>query len=222
MEQQPILSSGKPQRRISLEQILDRFSQGSPTSAPEKPEDRRGDHTLNPGTYPDNPTLKNAAVLIPLVKHDEGLTVLLTQRTDHLANHPGQISFPGGHIEEEDATPEEAALRETEEEVGLDRQHVSIIGRLPDYVTRTGFIVTPVVAWVAPPFDIVPDDHEVAEVFEVPLDFFLDEDNHEKHTLFYAGKNRYFWAMPYGDYYVWGATAGMLKNLYEFLMESDK
>ncbi|MCW9034990.1 MAG: CoA pyrophosphatase [Alphaproteobacteria bacterium] len=218
MEQQQILSTGIPRHLITLEQILKRFSQGNKPTAPKKPEDRRGDHTLNPGTYPDNPTLRTAAVLVPLIKREEGLTVLLTQRTEHLSNHAGQISFPGGHVEEDDETHEEAALRETEEEVGLDRKHISVIGRLSDYVTRTGFIVTPVVGIVEPPFDIKPDDHEVAEVFEVPLDFFLNKDNHQRHTLFYAGKDRYFWAMPYGDYYVWGATAGMLVNLYDFLM----
>jgi 8-oxo-dGTP pyrophosphatase MutT (NUDIX family) len=219
MEQQAILSSRQPKPKLTLGDIKARFySSGSPKD-PANPQDRRGDHTLNPGTYPENPKLRHAAVLVPVVNRPEGLSILLTQRTDHLANHAGQISFPGGHIEDDDSTPEEAALRETEEEVGLHRRHISIIGRLSNYVTRTGFLITPIVGVVEPPFDTTPDPHEVAEVFEVPLDFLLDKKNHERHTLFYAGKDRYFWAMPYGDYYIWGATAGMLVNLHDFLME---
>jgi len=204
-----------------LEQITARFGQSGAPKDPADPQKRRGDHTLNPGTYPDNPELRHAAVLVPMVNRADGPTVLLTQRTDHLSNHAGQVSFPGGHIEDDDASPEDAALRETEEEVGLDRKHVTIIGRLSNYVTRTGFLITPIVGIVEPPFDTTPDPHEVAEVFEVPLSFLLDNDNHERHTMFYAGQDRYFWAMPYGDHYIWGATAGMLVNLHDFLMRPE-
>ncbi len=176
----------------------------------------RGDHDLNPGTLPPAP-LTPAAVLVPLVDRAGGLTVLLTRRTEDLADHAGQISFPGGHIEPGDGVAEEAALRETEEEIGLKRQHVEILGRLDDYITRTGFRVTPVVAFVAPPFDLDPDPEEVAEVFEVPLAFVLDPANHQRHSRRYDGMNRQFYAMTYGGQFIWGATAGMLVNLYERL-----
>jgi len=177
----------------------------------------RGDHDLNPGMTPGT-ELREAAVLVPLVERDDGLTMMLTQRTDHLDHHPGQISFPGGHIEPEDGTPEEAALREAEEEVGLDRKHVRIIGRLDQYITRTGFSVTPVVGFVHPNYTIAPDEFEVAEVFEVPLAFLLDAANHRRDSRVYKGLKREFYAMPYGDYYIWGATAGMIRNLYDVLI----
>ena len=176
----------------------------------------RGDHDLNPGTAPDPPLIP-AAVLVPLVVRPRGLTVLLTERTEHLADHAGQISFPGGHIEAGDAGPEDAALRETEEETGLSRRRVEILGRLDTYITRTGFTVTPVVAIVEPPLELSPDPREVAEIFEVPLAFFLDAANHQRCTRPFQGNDRRFYAMPYGDRYIWGATAGMLVNLYERL-----
>ena len=177
----------------------------------------RGDHDLNPGMTPLS-ELREAAVLVPLVERNEGLTMMLTQRTDHLDNHPGQISFPGGHIEPEDGTPEEAALREAEEEVGLDRKHVRIIGRLDQYITRTGFSVTPVVGFIHPDYTLSPDEFEVAEVFEVPLAFLLDAANHRRDSRVYKGLKREFYAMPYEDYYIWGATAGMIRNLYDVLV----
>ena len=177
----------------------------------------RGDHDLNPGWLPANgrdpASLKQAAVLAPIVERPEGLTVLFTRRTDHLANHPGQISFPGGRMEPHDASPEDAALRETEEEIGLDRRHVDIIGRLDTYITRTGFEITPVVGMVKPPFDLTPDPQEVAEVFEVPLAFLCDPGNRQRHSREVFGSTRHFYALPYGDRYIWGATAGMLVNL---------
>ena len=176
----------------------------------------RGDHDLNPGTRPPDP-LTPAAVLVPIVVRHGGPTVLFTQRTAHLEHHAGQVSFPGGHQEPEDASPNETALRETEEEVGLDRRHVAIVGRLDQYVTRTGFTVTPLVGLVTPPFRMSPDADEVAEVFEVPLDFLLDPANHKREHRLHKGARREFFAMPYGDYYIWGATAGMLMNLYDVL-----
>jgi 8-oxo-dGTP pyrophosphatase MutT (NUDIX family) len=206
---------------VNREWLVQRFSDDSLTSAvPGSIRSRghtRGDHDLNAGVEPPAPPLTPAAVLVPLVQRPEGPTVLLTRRTEHLANHAGQISFPGGHQEPGDETPEDAALRETEEEIGLDRDHLEIIGRLDTYITRTGFRVTPVVALVDPPFDLVPDAHEVDEVFEVPLAFFLDPANHQRHSRHHKGRDRQFYAMPYGDYYIWGATAAMLVNLYEFL-----
>lgn len=182
----------------------------------------RGDHDLNPGMRPDGSQgepLTPAAVLIGLVDHPDELTVLFTQRTDHLLHHPGQISFPGGHMDPGDKTPEDTALRETEEEVGLHSRHIEPIGRLGKYVTRTGFSITPVVALITPPFDVSPDPFEVDEVFEVPLEFLLDPVNHQRHTREFKGQTREFHAMPYGEYYIWGATAGMLFNLYEVLRQ---
>lgn len=176
----------------------------------------RGDHELNPGMLP-TVELRAAAVLVPLVDRDFGLSVLLTQRTEHLTRHAGQIAFPGGRIEEGDADPVAAALRETEEEVGLARRHVEPVGQLDRYVTRTGFTVTPVVAIVSPPFQLTLDPREVADAFEVPLDFILDPANRQKHAAEYQGVMRHFYAFSYGDRYIWGATAGMLVNLAELL-----
>ena len=177
---------------------------------------RRGDHNLNPGLDPDGP-LTPAAVLVPLVLRDEDITALFTQRTQHLAKHPGQISFPGGHVDADDESPEATALRETEEEVGLSRERVEVIGRLDSYVVRTGFIVTPVVGFVHPPFDIEPEAEEVDEVFEVPLSFLMNADNHERHSREFKGQHREFYAMPYEGRYIWGATAGMIVNLHDVL-----
>jgi 8-oxo-dGTP pyrophosphatase MutT (NUDIX family) len=134
-----------------------------------------------------------------------------------LRDHAGQISFPGGRVEAADASPIETALRETEEEIGLSREHVEILGFLPEYRTGTGFCVTPVVALVAPPFTLCPDPFEVAEVFEAPLAFLLDPANHQQHEMHYRGALRRYYAMPYGDYFIWGATAGMIRSLSERL-----
>ena len=161
--------------------------------------------------------LTPAAVLFPIVLRDDGHTVLLTQRTAHLRDHAGQISFPGGRVEAADMSPLHTALRETEEEIGLDRQQVKILGYLPEYRTGTGFRVTPVVALVTPPFELALDPFEVAEAFEVPLSFLLDPANHQRHSLHYRGALRHFYAMPYGDYFIWGATAGMIRSLTERL-----
>lgn len=165
----------------------------------------------------DDQPLTPAAVLFPIVLRDSGQTVLLTQRTAHLRDHAGQISFPGGRVEAEDLSPSHTALRETEEEIGLPRERIEILGFLPEYRTGTGFRVTPVVALVLPPFDLRPDPFEVAEVFEVPLAFLLDPANHQQHSLHYRGALRNYFAMPYGDYFIWGATAGMIRSLSERL-----
>jgi len=177
---------------------------------------RRGDYDLNPGMgRPER--LTKAAVLVPLVQRDEGVTVLLTQRTDHLADHAGQISFPGGRIEKGDSDAIAAALREAEEEIGLLPHQVEPIGRLDDYETRTGFLVVPVVALVAPPLELRADPVEVADIFEIPLDFVLEPANHQRHERAFAGAMRQFYVLPYEDRFIWGATAGMLVNLYEVL-----
>jgi len=179
----------------------------------------RGDHDLNPDLRPDGP-LRPAAVLVPLVDRADGLTVLLTERTAHLHAHAGQISFPGGAFEPGDADAVAAALRETEEEVGLAPEQVEVVGRLDTYVTRTGFEVTPVVGLVRPPVLLRPDPFEVADVFEVPLDFILDPARPARHSLEFLGRPRFFYAFPYENRYIWGATAGMLYNLQEVLGDS--
>lgn len=165
----------------------------------------------------DDQPLTPAAVLFPIVLREGGHTVLLTQRTAHLRDHAGQISFPGGRVEAEDVSPSHTALRETEEEIGLLRERIEIVGFLPEYRTGTGFRVTPVVALVQPPFELQPDPFEVAEVFEVPLAFLLDPANHQRHSLHYRGALRNYFAMPYGEYFIWGATAGMIRSLSERL-----
>lgn len=156
-----------------------------------------------------------AAVLIPIVLRDEGLSVLLTRRADHLKDHPGQVSFPGGRVEAHDFSPLETALRETEEEVGLDRSVVSLLGYLPEYHTGTGFRVIPVVAAVMPPFSLRLDPVEVADAFEVPLGFLLDPSNHQRMSFDIDGRSRDYYGITYGDRLIWGATAGMIRSLYE-------
>jgi 8-oxo-dGTP pyrophosphatase MutT (NUDIX family) len=169
-----------------------------------------------------------ASVLVPLVMRDAGLQVLLTRRTAHLRDHAGQISFPGGKVEQHDADAVATALRETEEEVGLARRHVEVIGTLPIYSTVTGFVVTPVVGLVEPGFDLRLDTSEVAEAFEVPLPFLMTPAHHRRHRFDSAGVQRQFLSMPWPgpdpqgrpqDYFIWGATAAMLRNLYRFLSQ---
>ena len=161
-----------------------------------------------------------AAVLFPIVLRSDGASVLLTQRTDHLKDHPGQISFPGGQSEPEDRSPMHTALRETSEEIDLAPEHVEVIGYLPEYRTGTGFCITPVVAVVTPPFELHPDPSEVAQVFEVPLAFLMDPANHQQHSMQVGGKLRHYFAMPYGDHFIWGATAGIIMMLYRALASS--
>jgi len=159
-----------------------------------------------------------ASVLIPLVLREEGLTVLFTQRSEHLNDHGGQISFPGGRAEVTDRDAIETALRETEEEVGLARSHIEVLGVLPEYVTATNYRVTPVVGLAHPPFETHADPDEVAEIFEVPLAFLMDGTNHQRRAAtFPNGRHRTFYAMPYERFFIWGATAGMLRNLFHFL-----
>jgi 8-oxo-dGTP pyrophosphatase MutT (NUDIX family) len=158
-----------------------------------------------------------AAVLVPIIAHPSGLTVLFTQRTAHLKAHSGQVAFPGGRAEPNDGSAEATALREAQEEVGLAHERVEVLARLPEYFTRTGFRVTPVVGLIQPPLELVPDPGEVEAVFEVPLAFLLDVRNHQRHTREFQGRTVGYYAMPYrtseGERYIWGATAGMLVNL---------
>jgi 8-oxo-dGTP pyrophosphatase MutT (NUDIX family) len=158
-----------------------------------------------------------AAVLIPVIAHPEGLTVLFTQRTTHLKSHAGQVSFPGGRAEPGDASAEFTALREAGEEIGLAAERVEILGRLPDYRTRTGFRVTPVVGAIRPPLALAPDPREVEAVFEVPLEFLLDERNRERRTREFQGLTFGFYVYEYQGHVIWGATAGMLVNLNKML-----
>ncbi len=169
------------------------------------------------GARPAADELHAASVLVPIVARGDAPTVLFTQRTAHLKNHSGQISFPGGRAEAADASPECTALRETWEEIGLAAERIELLGRLSEYHTRTGYRITPVVGIVQPPFDLLPDDNEVAEVFEVPLAFLLDAHNHQRHSRDFEGEQRHFFAIPYQDRYIWGATAGMLVNLRHYL-----
>ena len=173
----------------------------------------------------------HAAVLVALVQRpptsgDDGLHVLLTLRTEHLRDHAGQISFPGGRCEPQDAGPEATALREAEEEVGLPHAQVEVIGQLPSYTTVTSFVVTPVVALVQAPYALALDSFEVAEAFEVPLAWLMNPAHHRRHIFTYEGDQRHFLSMPWTglradgqphEYFIWGATAAMLRNLYRFL-----
>ncbi len=176
------------------------------------PASRRGDHDLDPGA-PRRERLIDAAVLVPLIDRPGGLSVLLTRRAEQLNDHPGQISFPGGRAEERDDGPVETALREAGEEIGLHRRHVEIVGLLDPYETVTGFLITPVVGVISPGFSLTLDEREVAETFEVPLDFVLDPANHERHSRLFQGVERHYYVLAYENRHIWGATAGMLVNL---------
>ena len=158
-----------------------------------------------------------AAVLIPVIAQAQGLTVLFTQRTQHLKSHSGQVSFPGGRAEPGDASAEFTALREAQEEIGLALQRVEILGRLPEYHTRTGFRVTPVIGLIQPPLELTPDPREVESVFEVPLSFLLDPANRQRRTRELQGRSVGFYVFEYQGHMIWGATAGMLVNLNKML-----
>jgi 8-oxo-dGTP pyrophosphatase MutT (NUDIX family) len=202
-----MLSSGATAAMNWRAHITERLNAAAPPAP-------RSDYDLNPTMRDEAPDeLTEAAVLIPIVARTEGATVLLTLRTDHLRDHAGQVSFPGGHVEAHDGGPVETALRETEEEVGLSRVFVQVIGELDLYETRTGFRITPVVGIVDPGFDFTLDAFEVAEAFEVPLGFVLDPANYRCESRMWRGDRRYFYAMSYEERYIWGATAGMLVDL---------
>ena len=188
--------------------VIERFA--DPTSALAT---SAGDFALNPSMPRLGPEAVPSAVLVPLIDRAQGMTVLLTQRAEDLDQHPGQISFPGGRIEEIDHGPQAAALRETEEEIGLRSEFIDVVGRLADYETGTGFCIVPVVAVVRPGFKLQPSPAEVAEVFEVPLAFVLDSANHVRESAVLRGVERYFYVLPYEDRRIWGATAGLLVDL---------
>ena len=182
-----------------------RFSEGGVASA------------VTEAWFDEDKELVAAAVLVPVIVRATGPTMLLTQRTAHLRDHAGQVSFPGGRCEPGDPSPEATALREAEEEVGIAATQVEILGRLPEYRTGTGFVITPVVGLVMPPLNLKLDDFEVAEVFEPPLEFLLDSANHQRQSIEVRGTRHEYWAMPWQGYFIWGATAGMLVTLSRFL-----
>ena len=190
-----------PNLRLMPESIAERL--GRPAPIP----DARDLHIVS---IPAGNRVTEAAVMLPLVPRSEGVQVLLTQRTAHLSDHAGQISFPGGRVEAEDRTREETALRETEEEIGLARAHVNVLGRLPEYEIPSGFRITPVVGWIEPPFELKLDAFEVAAVFEAPLEHFLDLARYQRREYRFRGRHRHYMAIPYQGRYIWGATAAML------------
>jgi 8-oxo-dGTP pyrophosphatase MutT (NUDIX family) len=174
------------------------------------------DDDLNPQARAIDPAklVQPAAVLVPLVTRPHGLNILFTRRTEHLSRHAGQVAFPGGRIDARDTGPVAAALRETSEETGIAPGFVEPLGFLDTYLTSTSYRVTPVVAMLRPGFALTPDAGEVAEVFEVPLAFLMDPARHERHARLWQGRQRFYYAMPFEGRYIWGATAGMVRNLY--------
>ena len=178
----------------------------------------RSDFDLNPDYHEDlseKAMTRPAAVLIPVISYENGARILLTRRPKDMASHPGQVAFPGGKVEKTDENIVAAALREAKEEVGLDPGLVDTIGYLDTYQTSSGFRITPVVGLVSSTCHLEIDRREVDEVFEVPLKYLMSEHNHQKHSRIWQGENRAYYAMPYGDKFIWGATAGMLKNFYD-------
>jgi 8-oxo-dGTP pyrophosphatase MutT (NUDIX family) len=198
-------------RWLQPPELRQRFAQ-PPLWTPEMRSDARlFDQRIDP---------RPASVLVPLVVRDDGVRVLLTERTAHLADHAGQISFPGGRVEQSDANAVATALRESEEEIGLPASVVDVLGALPEYRTITGYRVTPVVALIERPFTLRLDPFEVSEAFEVPLAFLMNPAHHERRIFTFGDIARTFYAMPYQAgrrYFIWGATAAMLRNLYHFL-----
>ncbi|HEY4142266.1 MAG TPA: CoA pyrophosphatase [Pseudolabrys sp.] len=177
---------------------------------------KRGDHDVDPvmQKIAEIRPIRPAAVLVPVIDHGDP-TVLLTQRAQHLPNHPGQISFPGGKIEKSDVDPLDAALRETQEEVGLDRSFIEPLGFLDLYMTTQGYRIVPVIARVKPGFTLTLNAGEVDATFEVPLSFLMDQANVKRHSRDWNGLTRHFYAFTFGEHYIWGVTAGILRNLHE-------
>ena len=218
-EQQPEISWSERRFRNLAARALHLEPQAQPANLMSDRSKFRSDFDLNPELDAVKEIAKSprpAAVLVPIVAHSE-LTVLLTQRTEHLPSHAGQVAFPGGKLEPNDSGSLAAALRETMEEIGLASSNIEPLGYLDGYLTGTGFHVVPVVALVQPDFSLTLDESEVADAFEVPLSFLMDSANHETHTREWRGTRRSYYAMPYGDRFIWGATAGMIRNLHERL-----
>lgn len=196
---------------LTRERITEWLARPAPPPAPDDL------HLIAPR---DGARVAEAAVLVPLVDRPGRLHLLLTQRTPHLDNHAGQISFPGGRVEEGDASREETALRETEEEIGVPRSAVALLGRLPVYENLSGFRITPVVGWIEPPLVLKPDPFEVAAAFEAPLEHFLDAARYQRREFHFRGRHRHYMAIPYDGRYIWGATAAMLYS-FARLLASD-
>jgi 8-oxo-dGTP pyrophosphatase MutT (NUDIX family) len=175
-----------------------------------------GDQGGRPGAARGDPRT-DAAVLIAVVERAAGPHLLLTQRTAHLRDHAGQISFPGGRVEPDDASVAATALREAQEEIGLDPAKVEVLGELATYDTATGFRIHPVVGWLTPPFELQPDPYEVEEVFELPLDFVIDPANHRRQSFRRGPLTRTYYVLPWQNRFIWGATAGILVNLSSLL-----
>ncbi len=211
-----------PVTGFALADVETRLERGLRVAVPDGGHDdavpaERGDHDLNPGLpayRPDEPP-RRAAVLVPLIERAGEVHVILTRRTEHLPTHAGQISFPGGKVDDADEGPLQAALREAREEIGLAAAHVQALGYLDLYQTATGYRIVPAVGVVRPDFMPVADPGEVADVFEVPLAFLMDPANHKHHWREWQGRRRHFYAMPYQAHYIWGATAGIIRNLYD-------
>ena len=178
-----------------------------------------GDHRLNPDLSHliIRPGLRDAAVLVPVVDHGDDAATLLTKRTERMRSHSGQIAFPGGAIDPTDATPEAAALRETNEEIGIELEDVEIVGRMPDYVTGSGYRIAPVLGIVQSGYLVTINEDEVDDVFEVPLSFLMDPANHRRESRIWQEKERFYYTMPYGERFIWGVTAGIIHALYERL-----
>jgi 8-oxo-dGTP pyrophosphatase MutT (NUDIX family) len=213
--ERPALSTAdiiaRARERLSLELAAEALDPGV---AP-----KHGDHVLNQASMQAHSVATNArlaAVLVPLVARESEATVLMTTRSSELRQHSGQIAFPGGKVDDGE-TPCEAALREAQEEIGLDPRHVEPIGYLDPYLTGTGFRILPVVALVMPPFELLVNASEVHDTFEVPLVFLMQPDNHQRHSREWRGMTRFFYAMPWNERYIWGATAGIVRSLYEKL-----
>jgi len=178
-----------------------------------------GDHRLNPdlASLFVHDQLRNAAVLVPVVDRAWEASVILTQRAAKLRSHSGEIAFPGGRLDPTDPTPEFAALRETEEEIGLNSDFIEVVGRLPDYVTGSGFRIVPVLSVVKPGFMLTINEDEVADAFEVPLSFLMDPANHVRGSRIWNNRERFFYRMPFGERNIWGVTAGIIRVVYERL-----
>lgn len=178
-----------------------------------------GDHRLNPDLRDliVRPGLRDAAVLIPIVDHGGEANMLLTKRTEKLRSHSGQVAFPGGAIDPTDASPEDAAVRETLEEIGLGAADIEVVGRMPDYVSGSGYRIAPVLGVVRPDYFLTINEDEVDDAFEVPLSFLMDPANHRRESRIWQDRERFFYTMPFGERYIWGVTAGIIRTLYERL-----
>lgn len=178
-----------------------------------------GDHRLNPDMQNVilHDDLRDAAVLVPVVDRGKDASVILTKRTENLRSHAGQIAFPGGRLDETDPTAEYAALRETEEEIGIAPHFIEVVGRMPDYVTGSGFRIAPILSVVKPGFRLDINKDEVDDAFEVPLSFLMDPANHNRESRIWQEKERFFYTMPFHERYIWGVTAGIIRSVYERL-----